>query len=242
MTGFAGLGIEPGSAVQFEFSYDDAAMVTPIESLGAAYSRVEYRDGINLEATVSTGAWSWRGTLASGTGGNPTTLEIADFNPDFGTADVWMVTIPRSEGAEFPAFPGGEGDLMSFTFRDDEVPLDFIGSVVLFFPLLNLEGITQASGLVRSAAGDQLRFSIDPSAIRITKEVPLASVDFADGMVTLAWEAEFDERYTIYWSDSLEDGTWVELTTVIGDDFVESVSFEPVGGSRAQFYRIVQQQ
>lgn len=241
--GFSDLGIEPGTASTFVFSYEDTAVETEIENFGF-YARVDYWDGIQLDARVTVSGHTWQGSIGSGEDKNsPTTLEIEDYRPDLGpdTADVWRVTIPRSEGAEFPRFPGGEGDLMSFTFRDDEVPLDFIGSVKLFFPLLNLEGITGASGQVRSAAGDLLRFTIDPETIRVSSEVSLTSVDFVDGMVTLSWEADFDDRYTIYWSDSLEDETWVELTTVIGDDFVESVSFEPVGGSRAQFYRIVRQ-
>jgi hypothetical protein len=199
-----------GDPVALELRYDDGAPREPagITDIPGVFMHWEYRENVDLDLKATIGASTWRGTLASGSPGQPHTIELQDFKVGPGTEDFFKVRVAAEDGAAFPSFPGTPGGArneLTLEFRSalstTAAEPDYLGSIQLKCAAQSAVRITRASGFIGSSTGSGISFTIDPGSIatEVTglRGLDLTGVEFNVDEVTLRWKAEVGKSYII---------------------------------------------
>ena len=230
--------------LKIRVTYDDAAI--PQNRVNLPFpGRFEddFRTNIKLGIILTVGNFEWQGFVESASPDAPTTFHTFTFK--YPGAEVIDLTIDTSDNGTFPKFP----------FRIAEEPArfelslrgtnnTFLGSGIA--PLaIDPSALSSATGIVSNGTGNNLGFTLEPSAFEILFEkdellppiAPMVSSVISNNSISLTWLSDIRFRYRIEGTSDLSASGWTTVETRNGTSTPITRSYPLANNFR--FYRVV---
>lgn len=248
-TGFPTGGVEPGSAVFLEMSYDSGATVDDRNfiayPLGTWFGEARFIEQIGLRISVRIGQQVWTGLLPA-TGTSLDVIVTSCWDIGQGTTghspDKMTVILNEGSGGTFPSFPysGGQTDKqLRIDISDSTTPAQLFDIHTLPGTTTDTSHVTSATGSI-SVGSDLIAFTLAPPTVRVSgPPVPSVITQTVPG-VEVSWESELGQKYRIDESDDLS--VWHKLSSHTGTGATLTVPLTPFGDHPARrFYQVVEE-
>ena len=229
--------------VTIRMTYDDGATQDITTN---TFGRVDsdYWENIDLQITISTGTYTWEGTVGTADMDSPYTFFTQVKDP-FPTAESLQAKLSTTDQGEFSSFPFRLAESTSSFFLDFRgTNSSLLGSGIRADDI-HPEHLATAIGKISTGVGNDLSFSIEPSSLEILFEkddvilppAPEPSIAATSGSATLTWQSDFRFRYRVESTANLSAVSWTILETRNGTGTDISRTY-PATNSPL-FYRVV---
>lgn len=235
--------LSPDDPVTIRMTYDDGATQDITTN---TFGRIDsdYWQNIDLKITISTGDYTWEGTVETANMGIPYTFFTRVKDP-FPTPESLEVKLSSVDQGEFSSFPFRLADSTSSFFLDLRGANSSLLDSGIRTDDIHPEHLTSATGKISTGVGNDLSFSINPDSLEVINESeeiippvePKPSIAVTPENVSLTWPSDFRYLYRVESTTDLSSDLWTSLETRNGTGATISRSY-PLSDSTL-YYRVV---